>query len=216
MLTIREWQKERKWFDLGHLPAFGDLLLSLPAVLWAITFHEFCHGYAAYRLGDPTAARMGRLTLNPLAHLDPVGALMLLVFRFGWAKPVPIEPRHFRFPKRDIIIVSLAGSAGNFLTALACGLLVKVFPGPFITIPALGRFIVLMVLINLGLGVFNLIPIPPLDGSKILYVLLPPSWLRGFFWLERYGFFVLMILLVLGVVQSVMSPIIRTLLFLIL
>ncbi len=216
MLTVREWQKERKWFDLGHLPAFGDLLLSLPAVLWAITFHEFCHGYAAYRLGDPTAARMGRLTLNPLAHLDPVGALMLLVFRFGWAKPVPIEPRHFRFPKRDIIIVSLAGSAGNFLTALACGLLVKVFPGPFITIPALGRFIVLMVLINLGLGVFNLIPIPPLDGSKILYVLLPPSWLRGFFWLERYGFFVLMILLVLGVVQSVMSPIIRTLLFLIL
>lgn len=201
---------------MGHLPAFGDLLLSLPAVLWAITFHEFCHGYAAYRLGDPTAARMGRLTLNPLAHLDPVGALMLLVFRFGWAKPVPIEPRHFRFPKRDIIIVSLAGSAGNFLTALACGLLVKVFPGPFITIPALGRFIVLMVLINLGLGVFNLIPIPPLDGSKILYVLLPPSWLRGFFWLERYGFFVLMILLVLGVVQSVMSPIIRTLLFLIL
>lgn len=216
VLTVREWQKERKWFDLGHLPAFGDLLLSLPAVLWAITFHEFCHGYAAYRLGDPTAARMGRLTLNPLAHLDPVGALMLLVFRFGWAKPVPIEPRHFRFPKRDIIIVSLAGSAGNFLTALACGLLVKVFPGPFITIPALGRFIVLMVLINLGLGVFNLIPIPPLDGSKILYVLLPPSWLRGFFWLERYGFFVLMILLVLGVVQSVMSPIIRTLLFLIL
>ncbi len=201
---------------MGNMPAIGDLLLSLPAVLWAITFHEFCHGYAAYRLGDPTAARMGRLTLNPLAHLDPVGALMLLIFRFGWAKPVPIEPRHFKFPKRDIIIVSLAGSAGNFLSAVACGLLVKVLPGPFIAIPALGRFIVLMVLINLGLGVFNLIPIPPLDGSKILYVLLPPSWLRGFFWLERYGFFVLMILLFLGVVQSIMSPIIRTLLFLIL
>lgn len=199
-----------------NFPALGDLLLSLPAVLWAITFHEFCHGYAAFRLGDPTAAKMGRLTLNPLAHLDPVGAIMLLVFRFGWAKPVPIEPRYFKNPKRDLIIVSLAGSAGNFLTAVFCGLLVRFVPGPFMAVPALGRFIVLMVLINLGLGVFNLIPIPPLDGSKLLYVLLPPSWMRGFFWLERYGFFVLMILLVLGVVQAIMSPIIRTLLFLIL
>ena len=201
---------------MSYFPALGDLLLSLPAVLWAITFHEFCHGYAAYRLGDPTAARMGRLTLNPLAHLDPVGALMLLVFRFGWAKPVPIEPRHFRYPRRDMVIVSLAGSAGNFLTAVICGLLVRLLPGPFMAFPALGRFIVLMILINLGLGVFNLIPIPPLDGSKLLYVLLPPRWMRGFFWLERYGFFVLMILLVLGVVQAVMNPIIRGLLYLIL
>jgi len=159
---------------------------------------------------------MGRLTLNPLAHLDPVGALMLLVFRFGWAKPVPIEPRHFRYPRRDMVIVSLAGSAGNFLTAVICGLLVRLLPGPFMAFPALGRFIVLMILINLGLGVFNLIPIPPLDGSKLLYVLLPPRWMRGFFWLERYGFFVLMILLVLGVVQAVMNPIIRGLLYLIL
>ncbi|HOI81247.1 MAG TPA: site-2 protease family protein [Synergistales bacterium] len=201
---------------MGHFPAFGDLLLSLPAVLWAITFHEFCHGYAAHYLGDPTAARMGRLTLNPLAHLDPIGALMLLIFRFGWAKPVPIEPRHFRRPRRDLVIVSLAGSTGNLLTAVACGLLVRLFPGPFIAIPALGRFIVLMVLINLGLGVFNLIPIPPLDGSKLLYVFLPASWLRGFFWLERYGFFVLMALLVLGVVQAIISPIIMTLFHLIL
>jgi Zn-dependent protease len=159
---------------------------------------------------------MGRLTLNPLAHLDPIGALMLLIFRFGWAKPVPIEPRHFRHPRRDLVIVSLAGSTGNLLTAVACGLLVRLFPGPFIAITALGRFIVLMVLINLGLGVFNLIPIPPLDGSKLLYVFLPASWLRGFFWLERYGFFVLMALLVLGVVQAIISPIIMTLFHLIL
>ncbi len=194
----------------------ATILSRIVILIIAFTFHEFAHAWTANFFGDDTAKRAGRLTLNPLAHLDPVGALMLLIFRFGWAKPVPIEPRHFKFPKRDIIIVSLAGSAGNFLSAVACGLLVKVLPGPFIAIPALGRFIVLMVLINLGLGVFNLIPIPPLDGSKILYVLLPPSWLRGFFWLERYGFFVLMILLFLGVVQSIMSPIIRTLLFLIL
>ncbi|HPD96907.1 MAG TPA: site-2 protease family protein [Synergistales bacterium] len=200
---------------MSHFPALGDLLLSLPAVLWAITFHEFCHGYAAFRLGDPTAQRMGRLTLNPLAHLDPIGALMLLVFRFGWAKPVPVEPRYFKHPRRDLIIVSLAGSAGNFLTAVFSGLVVRLVPGPFMSNPALGRFILLMILINLGLGVFNLIPIPPLDGSKLLYVLLPPKYMGWFFWLERYGFFVLMILLVLGVVQAIMSPIIRTLLYLI-
>ena len=130
---------------MGHMPALGDLLLSLPAVLWAITFHEFCHGYAAVLLGDPTPARMGRLTLNPLAHLDPIGALMLLVFRFGWAKPVPIDPRFFRRPGRDMAIVSLAGSVGNLVTAVACGIAVRLIPDPFISIPALGRFVVLMI-----------------------------------------------------------------------
>lgn len=201
---------------MAGFPAIGDLLLSVPAVLWAITFHEFCHGYAAYRLGDPTAKRMGRLTLNPLAHLDPIGALMLLIFRFGWAKPVPIETRYFRRPRRDIVIVSLAGAAGNFLTAALCGVVVRLIPYPFMTIPALGRFVVLMVVINIGLGVFNLIPIPPLDGSKLLYVMLPPRWMKGFFWLERYGFFVLMALLFLGVVQAIMSPIVTTLVYLVL
>ncbi len=201
---------------MGNMPALGDLLLSLPAVLWAITFHEFCHGYAADLLGDPTPARMGRLTLNPLAHLDPIGALMLLVFRFGWAKPVPIDPRFFRRPGRDMAIVSLAGSVGNLITAVACGVVVRLLPGPFISIPALGRFVVLMILINLGLGVFNLVPIPPLDGSKLLSLFLPPSWLRGFFWLERYGIFILMILLALGVVQTLITPMIMTLFHLIL
>ncbi len=201
---------------MSNIPALGDLLLSLPAVLWAITFHEYCHGYAANFLGDPTAARMGRLTLNPLAHLDPIGALMLLVFRFGWAKPVPIDPRYFKRPRRDMAIVSLAGSAGNLATAAACGIVVRLFPGPFISIPALGRFVILMILINLGLGVFNLVPIPPLDGSKLVSLFLPPSWLRGFYWLEWYGIFILMILLALGVVQTVISPVIMTLFHLIL
>ncbi len=201
---------------MSHLPALGDLLLSLPAVLWAITFHEFCHGYTAYRLGDPTAKRAGRLTLNPLAHLDPVGALMLLFFRFGWAKPVPVEPRYFKKPARDMALVSVAGAAGNFLSAVFCGLLVRIVPGPFIAIPALGRFMVLMILINLGLGVFNLIPVPPLDGSKLLYLVLPPKWLQGYFWLERYGFFVLVILLMTGIIQAIMGPIVMTLFYLIL
>ena len=199
-----------------RMPALADLLLSVPAVLWAITFHEFCHGYMAYVLGDPTAKRMGRLSLNPLHHLDPVGALMLLVFRFGWAKPVPVDPRYFKNPRRDMVLVSAAGVTGNFLTAIFFGMLARFFPGTFLAIPALRQFIFLMIVINIGLAVFNLIPIPPLDGSKLLYPLLPPFLLEKYFWLERYGFFVLMILLALGVVQAIMGPVVMFFLRLIL
>ena len=198
------------------MPALADLLLSVPAVLWAITFHEFCHGYMAYVLGDPTAKRMGRLSLNPLHHLDPVGALMLLFFRFGWAKPVPVDPRYFKNPRRDMVLVSAAGVTGNFLTAFVFGMLARFFPQTFLAIPALRQFIFLMIVINIGLAVFNLIPIPPLDGSKLLYPLLPPFLLEKYFWLERYGFFVLMILLAIGVVQAIMGPVVMFFLRLIL
>ena len=101
------------------------LLLTLPAVLWAISFHEFCHGYAAKLVGDPTAERSGRLSLNPLDHFDLVGTLMLLFVGFGWAKPVPINTRYFRHPRRDLVIVSLAGIVGNILTAVVCVLFLR-------------------------------------------------------------------------------------------
>ncbi len=194
------------------LPRMADLLLSLPAILWAISFHEFCHGYMAYRLGDPTAKLQGRLTLNPLSHLDPIGALMLVLVRFGWAKPVPIDTRFFKNPRRDIVLVSLAGAAGNILTAAFFGIIVRrllfLVPmnqqvGTLVYI-----FITLMIIINLNLAVFNLLPIPPLDGSKLLYVLLPPKHMKYYYWIERYGFYILLILLALGLFQAVLGPIV--------
>jgi len=190
--------------DLSY--RIAEILLSVPAVLWAITFHEFCHGYVAHLLGDPTPKRSGRLSLNPLHHLDPVGALMLLVFRFGWAKPVPVDSRYFKNPSRDLVLVSLAGAAGNFLTAYLVGLLIKAFPAFFLGNFALRQLMLLMVFINIGLGVFNLLPIPPLDGSKVLYVLLPPRWLNSYFWLERYGVLIILGLVITGLLPRIMSP----------
>lgn len=190
--------------DLSY--RIAEILLSVPAVLWAITFHEFCHGYAAHLLGDPTPKRSGRLSLNPLHHMDPVGALMLLFFRFGWAKPVPVDSRYFKNPSRDLVLVSLAGAAGNFLTAYLVGLLIKAFPAFFLGNFALRQLMLLMVFINIGLGVFNLLPIPPLDGSKVLYVLLPPRWLNSYFWLERYGVLIILGLVITGFLPRIMSP----------
>ena len=177
-------------------------------MLWAITFHEFCHGYVAYLLGDPTAARQGRLTLNPLAHFDLVGVLMLLFFRFGWAKPVPIDTRYFRNPRRDLVLVSLAGAAGNILTAVVAGKLVQWFPGFFGGNQALFNFMVILIFMNLGLAVFNLLPIPPLDGSRVLYVLLPPRMLEFYFRLEQYGMWILLILVMFNILPAITGPVV--------
>lgn len=182
-------------------------LLILPAVLWAISFHEFCHGWVAFKLGDRTAESQGRLSLNPLHHLEPVGTLMLIFFGFGWAKPVPIDSRYFRNPRRDIILVSLAGAAGNFLTALICGVMINTAPGFFLGSAALTRFMIGMLSVNIGLGVFNLIPIPPLDGSKVLAMFLPPKAMDSYFFLERYGMIIILILASAGVINAIMDPI---------
>jgi Zn-dependent protease len=188
----------------------AELLLRLPPLLWALSFHEFCHGWAAYKLGDRTAAYQGRLSLNPLHHLDPVGTIMLIFFRFGWAKPVPINSRYFKNPRRDIAIVSFAGPAGNFISALATGVIYRII---YATAPALltnfavRTLLLNMLFINIGLGVFNLIPIPPLDGSKLLSVMLPASQLGKYFYLERFGMFIILILVFTGIIQAFMSPI---------
>jgi Zn-dependent protease len=189
------------------------LLLTLPAVLWAITFHEFCHGYVAKLVGDPTAERQGRLTLNPFAHFDLVGTLLLLLAGFGWAKPVPINSRYFRHPQRDIILVSLAGAAGNVLTAVVCVLFLRFFGGAWVKMTGMAglQVILQMIAINMGLAAFNLIPIPPLDGSKILYAFLPFHMLRRYYWLEQHGIIILVVLIATGAINVLLSPITRVL-----
>ena len=186
------------------------LLLTIPALLWALSFHEFCHGLAARLVGDPTAERYGRLTLNPLAHFDVIGTLMLLFVGFGWAKPVPINTRYFRHPRRDLIIVSLAGIAGNILTAVVSVLFLR-FMGEYwyaLTGRAGLTIIVQMININMGLAAFNLIPIPPLDGSRVLEAFLPLKYMQYYYWLERYGMIILLVLLMTGIINVIFEPII--------
>jgi Zn-dependent protease len=185
------------------------ILLSATAVLITLTLHECAHGYMAYKLGDPTARNMGRLTLNPISHIDPIGALCLIFFRFGWAKPVPINPRHFKKPKRDFALTALAGPLSNIIMAfVSAGLYLLlfaalrdvVFSKDFLYQLAKNTlsFIFIFHSVNVGLGVFNLIPVPPLDGSRLLNVILPPKMYFGIMRYERTIYFVLLGWLLLG------------------
>jgi len=153
------------------------LVLRLPVVLFSLTIHEFMHAWTAYKCGDDTAYRMGRVTLNPLPHLDLLGTLALLFAPIGWAKPVPIQPMNFRRPRRDDILVSGAGVAANFALGIACGLTLRFAGAPLAGTGRLGALFLSLIyigcFINFGLAVFNLLPVPPLDGSHILEHLLP-------------------------------------------
>lgn len=183
--------------------------LSAVATLVILTIHEYAHAYTAYRLGDSTARNLGRLSLNPIKHLDPFGALCMVIFHFGWAKPVPINARNFKNPKRDFALTALAGPAINLICAFFSALL-------YLLIFALLRdvtfessllfslaknsllFIYLFHFINVGIGIFNLIPIPPLDGSRLLNVILPPKQYFGIMRYERYIYFGVIGWLLLG------------------
>ncbi len=177
---------------------FTSIILSAPAILFCLTIHEYAHGLVALRLGDPTAKYTGRLTLNPLKHLDPIGTICLFLFRFGWAKPVPVNPTYFHNPSQGMMITSLAGPLANFLAAIGFGLILRLVNLIAPTANFLIIILEMFVFFNLILGAFNLIPIPPLDGSKIIYYLLPKSMADQYAQLEKLGIFILFGIIFLG------------------
>ncbi len=182
------------------------------AVLISLTVHEFSHAYTAYRLGDPTPSIMGRLSMNPARHLDPIGALAMIFFRVGWAKPVPIDPRFFKKPKRDMAITGAAGPLSNILLAFFACFFALLFQRLLFTVPIntasgysmanllyyLAQFFAIFHILNLSLAIFNLLPITPLDGSRILYLFLPRRALAWFIRNERRIYLAVIIWLILG------------------
>lgn len=197
--------------------SLASLIISIPIFIFAMVIHEVAHGWVAYKLGDPTAKFSGRLTLNPVSHIDPVGTILLPVTLvimgspvvFGWAKPVPINFMGLHNPKKDIIWVGLAGPAANIICAFILAAVFRLFP--FFHIPLLREIIAGSILVNLILAAFNLIPIPPLDGSRVLFGLLPPDLAMKYMRIEPYGFIILFVLLWLGFLNWFVYPLVEIL-----
>ena len=204
---------------LSQLPLPQLISVLVIPVLLAIIVHEVAHGWVAKQLGDPTAERLGRLTLNPIKHIDPIGTLLLpalLVllrtgFIFGWAKPVPITWENLRHPKRDMALVAAAGPAANFLMAVLWGLVLKISTLLPVTVAALSVPLQFMglagIVANVLLMVFNLLPLPPLDGGRVAVGLLPGPWARRLSQVEPYGFFILIALMYTGLLWVVVGPV---------
>jgi Zn-dependent protease len=199
------------------------IIISLFTVLFAITIHEASHGWAAYKLGDPTAHALGRITLNPIAHIDPIGTILLPVILiimgappFGWAKPVPVNPFNLRNPRRDNLLISAAGPLSNFSVALIAFILLQMLKlaNPNVLLmrggtPSLGNglFLILYytILINVILAVFNLIPIPPLDGSGVLMGLISEEAAEKYEQIRPYGFIILILLIMTGFIGRILG-----------
>ena len=194
-------------------------LILAPPILLALTFHEYAHGYIAYRLGDPTAKRLGRLTLNPIKHLDPIGTIVFFLVNFGWAKPIPVDGNYLKNPQKDMIWVALAGPLTNLILAIISAIFAKLIlhiagtlATPFVIDSILSPLYVMAhasIGINLVLCIFNFLPIPPLDGSRIVMGILPAEMARSYASFERYGFLVILLLLVTGILPQIISPVIH-------
>lgn len=193
-----------------------EIILLVPVILIALTFHEFAHALTADVLGDPTPRQMNRLTLNPIAHLDPIGTLLLFIAHFGWAKPVPVNPYFFRKPVRDMGIVAVAGPGSNLFQALIFGIIIRILVNGGNLEATLFQFLlafsILALQINLILCIFNLLPLYPLDGSRILRWVLPPRYEDTVAWLERYGPVILIMIFVFEWVFNI--PVFSFILFL--
>ena len=197
----------RAWLAQLQFDGVWQTAVLVAASLLCITFHETCHGLAAYRLGDNTAKRMGRLSLNPLKHVDLMGLIMMALFRFGWAKPVPVDMRNFKNPKAGMALTALAGPVSNVVLAYAavvlCNFVIFLADrlGSTWLLLALAQFFVYVEIISAGLAVFNVFPIPPLDGSKVLFALLSDRAYDRLMRYEKYGMGLLMELLVTGAID---------------
>ncbi len=182
------------------------LLIQAPVILLSLTVHEYFHGWTANKLGDPTAKMRGRLTLNPIAHLDILGTILMFIVGFGWAKPVPIDPRNFKDPKKDTILVAIAGPLSNLAMAFAAGLALRFMIPKMVSgeISSEGIYSVIAIILiltlvyGIALAVFNMIPIPPLDGSRVLYGILPNRYAYAYSRFEPYGVFFLFALFIFG------------------
>lgn len=191
------WQQ----FDLG---ALADAVSRVLGVLLCLTVHETCHGLAALALGDPTARRQHRLSFNPLHHIDALGLLSMLLCGFGWAKPVPVDPRYFKRPKLGMAVTALAGPVSNLLLAMLLMLAASLLSG--LPVPELVfAFLFQTAVMSVGLGLFNLVPIPPLDGSKILFALLPERAYNTLLRYERWGMLLLLVIVYLDLGGSYLS-----------
>ena len=191
------------------------LVLLIPVLLFALVFHEFSHGWVANKLGDPTAKNQGRLTLNPIAHLDPVGSMMILFVGFGWAKPVPVDSRYLADPRKDMMKIAFAGPASNLFLALVGGIIIRLtgYSG------SLTSMLILFTQINISLAVFNMIPIPPLDGSQIFSGIMIRKNPQLVMQLQTYGPQILMGLILFGmftgvsIIWAFMSPFVNFFMF---
>lgn len=196
-------------FDLirgGHsmLEILAEVFASLFVVFCTLPFHEYAHALVATKLGDQTARLSGRLSLNPMRHIDPLGALMIVLVGFGYAKPVPVNPRNFKNPKVGMALTALAGPGANLLMAIVFLLLkniILLFPTSNPIVLALAYFFIFAASINIGLAVFNLLPIPPLDGSRILQLIIPSKYYFKFLQYERYVVIVVFVLLLTGILS---------------
>jgi len=192
------------------------ILLSLPVILLSLTVHEYFHAWTAYKLGDDTAEKMGRLTLNPIAHLDLIGTIFMIIAKFGWAKPVPINARNFEDPKKGTLLVAIAGPLSNLAMAIGAGLILRlliprIMSGQVSLDGIYGSFIVILILIivyGLALAVFNMLPIPPLDGSRVVYGLLPDKYLQTYSRIEPFGIIILFGIFIFarGIFQYLVYP----------
>ena len=194
-------------FDVNLL----DLIAGIPGLIIAMVIHEYAHARVAVALGDRTPALMGRLTLNPAAHIDPVGLIMLFLVRFGWAKPVVIDPRNFKHPRRDDILVSLAGPFANLATAFLSLVVLLIWQRLMGGHLSVGMYQVfqLIIIYNINFAIFNLIPLPPLDGSHVLIQLLPARLAYAYARIERYSFLILIALIVTPVLSLIFIPLQR-------